>query len=87
MIDVIDLQQNVPLAPLTTLKIGGNARYFVVAETEAQVAESFDFAEKEKLDLFVLGGGSNVLISDKGFNGLVLQIGIVSSEFRVPSSE
>jgi len=73
---VIDLQQNVPLAPLTTLNIGGNARFFVVAESEAQVAEAFDYAEKENLKLFVLGGGSNVLISDKGFDGLVLQIAV-----------
>jgi len=73
---VIELQQNVPLAPLTTLKIGGNARLFVVAESEEQVAEAFDYAEKENLKLFVLGGGSNVLISDKGFDGLVLQIAV-----------
>ncbi len=73
---MIDLQKNVPLAPLTTLKIGGNARFFVVAATEAQVAEAFEFAEKENLQLFVLGGGSNVLISDSGFDGLVLKIAL-----------
>jgi UDP-N-acetylmuramate dehydrogenase len=73
---VIDLQQNVPLAPFTTLKIGGSARYFVRAETEDQVAEVFDLAANEDLELFVLGGGSNVLVSDKGFDGLVLQIAL-----------
>ncbi len=73
---MIDLQQNVPLAPLTTLNIGGNARFFVVAKTEDQIAEAFDLAEKEHLKLFVLGGGSNVLISDKGFDGLVLQVAL-----------
>ena len=74
---MIELQKNVPLAPLTTLRIGGNARYFVVAQTEAHVAEAFAFAEKEFLKLFVLGGGSNVLISDNGFDGLVLQIALL----------
>lgn len=73
---MIDLQQNIPLAPLTTLKIGGNARFFVVAESEEQVTEAFDLAEKEHLELFVLGGGSNVLIADKGFDGLVLKIAL-----------
>ena len=73
---MIDLQENVPLAPLTTLKVGGNARYLTVAKTEDQIAKAFDFAVREHLKLFVLGGGSNVLISDKGFDGLVLQVAL-----------
>lgn len=79
---MIDVQQNVPLAPLTTLKVGGNARFFFVAKTENQVPEAFEFAKAGSLDIFVLGGGSNVLISDDGFEGLVLQIGLqgVSSQ-------
>lgn len=73
---MIDVRQNVPLAGLTTLKIGGNARFFVVAETEGHIAEAFEFASDQDLALFVLGGGSNVLISDKGFDGLVLQVAL-----------
>ena len=71
-----ELQQDVYLGPLTTLDIGGPARFFVVAQNEKQIAEAFAFAEKESLDLFILGGGSNVLISDGGFDGLVLQIAL-----------
>ncbi len=77
------LQENVLLAPYTTLKIGGNARYFVRAETEEAVSEALMFAESKGLPVFVLGGGSNVLIADAGFDGLVLQIalkGMVLSE-------
>lgn len=70
----LHIQENVPLAPLTTLKIGGDARYFVKAETESQVAETVKFAEANSLKLFILGGGSNVLIADKGFDGVVLHI-------------
>jgi len=70
------LQENVPLAPLTTLKIGGPARFFVRAESEEQVVRAFEFARENSLRVFVLGGGSNVLISDKGFDGLVLQIAL-----------
>ena len=65
----IEVQKDVRLAPLTTLEIGGDARFFVVAHDESQIAEAFAFAESESLDLFVLGGGSNILISDKGFDG------------------
>ena len=71
-----DIKENYPLAPLTTLKIGGSARFFVRAESEEQVVRAFEFARENSLDVFVLGGGSNVLISDNGFDGLVLQIAL-----------
>ena len=78
---------NVPCAQFTTLKIGGPARFFVRAGTEDEVRKAFDFAGERDLPVFILGGGSNVLIADAGFDGLVLQIAIGSSEFRVSSSE
>ena len=81
MTNKFELKENVPLAPLTTLKIGGAARYFVRAETETQVADALRFAGDEDLDFFILGGGSNVLISDSGFDGLVLQIGLKGKAF------
>jgi UDP-N-acetylmuramate dehydrogenase len=70
------IQENIALAPLTTLSIGGEARFFVRAEAVEDVEAAVAFAEKKNLPLFVLGGGSNVLISDKGWPGLALQIGI-----------
>ncbi|CAN5426595.1 UDP-N-acetylmuramate dehydrogenase [soil metagenome] len=76
----LNIQENIPLSPLTTLGIGGNARYFVRAETEAEVADAVRFAAEKGLDLFILGGGSNVLISDRGFGGIVLQIAIKGIE-------
>ena len=72
----LKIEQNVLLAPLTTLKIGGAARFFVRAETERAVAEAFKFAEENGFELFVLGGGSNILVSDEGFDGVVLQIAL-----------
>jgi UDP-N-acetylmuramate dehydrogenase len=77
---LIKVRENVPLAPLTTMKIGGNARFFVRAETESQVAAAFDFAEENDFEIFILGGGSNVLIADEGFGGLVLQIALKGVE-------
>ena len=71
-----ELQENVNLAPLTTLKIGGRARFFVSAATETEVIEAVDFARENDLALFILGGGSNILIADEGFEGLVVQIAL-----------
>ena len=78
----IKIQENIPLAEFTTFKIGGNARFFVRAETEDEVVEAFNFANEHEFELFVLGGGSNVLISDEGFDGLVLQIALRGIEFK-----
>ena len=74
--------ENVPLAPLTTLKVGGPARYFVEAMTIAEVSEAVQFSQSRSLPLFVLGGGSNLVISDAGWPGLVLKIGITGINHR-----
>ena len=72
----MDLQENIPLAPLTTLKIGGPARFFVRAENDSDIVEALEFASDKGLEVFVLGGGSNILVADAGFDGLVLQIAL-----------
>ncbi|MEP7076398.1 MAG: UDP-N-acetylmuramate dehydrogenase [Acidobacteriota bacterium] len=72
----IQIQEHVKLAPFTTLRIGGPARYFVRAETERDVIEAFQFASANNLKTFVLGGGSNILVADAGFDGLVVQMAI-----------
>jgi UDP-N-acetylmuramate dehydrogenase len=76
------ITENVPLSPLTTLKVGGPARYFVEATTTAEVSEAVDFSRSRSLPLFVLGGGSNLVISDQGWPGLVLKIGITGINHR-----
>src|SRR5271165_4042749 len=70
------IQENVPLAPLTTLQVGGAARYFAQAKREDEVREAVDFAKTRELPLFVLGGGSNLVVADSGWPGLVLKIAI-----------
>ena len=72
----ISVLENVPLAPLTTLGVGGPARYFFRARSEPDIAAAFEFARRRDVEVFVMGGGSNILVSDTGFDGLVLQIGI-----------
>lgn len=72
----VKLQQNVPLAPLTTLQVGGAARYFVEARAAHEVTEAVQAAHDLQAPLFVMGGGSNLVISEAGWPGLVLKISI-----------
>lgn len=72
----VDFRENVPLASYTTLQIGGPARWFAEAATETQVVEALEFAEAGNLPVFILGGGSNILVSDVGFDGLVLRVAV-----------
>ena len=70
------LQENVPLAPLTTLGVGGPARFLIRVTEEKQVPEALEFAALGRWPVFVLGGGSNVLVSDRGFPGVVIQMAL-----------
>ena len=72
----VQIDQNISLAPYTTLRIGGPARYFVRVTTEDELLEAVRFARVQSLPIFVLGGGSNLLVSDEGFKGLVIQIAL-----------
>ncbi len=72
-----------PLHNLTTFDIGGRARYFTCVFSIKDVKDAFNFAHRHRISIFVLGGGSNILISDTGFNGLVLKNKIKGIEFEV----
>jgi len=67
------IQRNVSLASLTTFKIGGSAEYFVRALNLEILKQSLIWAKEKNLPFFILGGGSNILVSDKGFSGLVIK--------------
>lgn len=70
------LEENKPLAPYTTFGIGGPARWFVEARTQADAVEAAQWARERGVPLFVLGGGSNLLVADEGFAGLVLHVAL-----------
>ena len=70
------------LAPLTTLKVGGPARYFTEPKSAAEVAKASTLRARGDLPLFVLGGGSNLVISDAGWPGLVLKLAISGIDER-----
>ncbi|MFN0088198.1 MAG: UDP-N-acetylmuramate dehydrogenase [Blastocatellia bacterium] len=82
MASSLSIRENVRLAPMTTLGIGGPARYFAEAREEGEVPEAFAFARRRGLPVFVLGGGSNVLVADEGFSGLALRVAIEGVEWR-----
>lgn len=70
------IRENVPLAPFTTLQIGGPARFFAEATTEGEVCDALAFAKDSDLPVFLLGDGSNLLVADDGFPGLVLRVAV-----------
>jgi len=67
---------------MTTLGIGGPARYFIEAASDAEVREAVQFSAAQGVPLLVLGGGSNLVIADAGFPGLVLKVGLRGAERR-----
>ena len=71
-----EIREHVSLAPLTSFHIGGEARYFIDAKSVDDVSAAVRFAKEHSLPLFILGGGSNLLISEKGYDGVVVRIEI-----------
>jgi UDP-N-acetylmuramate dehydrogenase len=76
------MKENVQLAPYTTLGIGGPARFFAEARDESEMLSALTFAEQVRLPVFILGGGSNVLVADEGFPGLVVRVAIKGVTWR-----
>jgi UDP-N-acetylmuramate dehydrogenase len=70
----VTLRENVPLAPLTTLGLGGPARFYAECTTDDEIAGALTYARDRSLPVQLLGGGSNTVVADHGFDGLVLRI-------------
>ena len=71
---MITLKENIPLAPCTSFCIGGPARYLAEAGSAEQLRDALEFARKKGLDYYLIGGGTNLLVSDRGFDGLVILV-------------
>jgi len=78
-----NLQENISLAKHTTFRIGGPARYFTLAKNNEELIEAVKWTKENSSPFFILGGGSNLLVSDEGFNGLVIKVS--SFKFQVSS--
>jgi UDP-N-acetylmuramate dehydrogenase len=93
---LLKIETRVPLAPLTTLGVGGSAAHFARVEHETELREALSWAKQRALEVRVLGGGSNVVVADSGFPGLVIDMAIrgirihndgVSVEIRAAAGE
>jgi UDP-N-acetylmuramate dehydrogenase len=77
----MEIKTDIPLAPFTTYRIGGNTRYFSEVFSLEDLARTLDWAKERGLPYFILGGGSNILVSDQGFPGLVVRY--LDRDFKV----
>jgi len=71
---MIKMQENVPLAPLTSFRIGGNAKFYVEIGSVDELKEALIFAKDKDIKFYVLASGSNLLVSDNGFDGLIIRM-------------
>jgi UDP-N-acetylmuramate dehydrogenase len=69
-----EVQENVPLAPLTTFRIGGTARYLVDVRSEEECKEALQWAKEKGMPFVIFSGGSNVLVPDSGLNALIIRL-------------
>ncbi len=80
------VQQHVALAPRCTMGVGGQARFFVCADSVAQIQASCRWAQQAGIPTYVLGAGSNLLIADAGYDGLMLSLSPAMAEVTVRQS-
>lgn len=80
------IQEQVLLAPYTTFRVGGEADYFAEITTIEELHEAVAFAREKELPIFVLGGGSNIVLPDEGFRGLVLYMRIIGCRYMEPNN-
>ncbi|HEX2786907.1 MAG TPA: UDP-N-acetylmuramate dehydrogenase [Ignavibacteria bacterium] len=68
----MNIKENYPLSSLTTIGLGGPAKYIIECESPAEIKEAINFSREKNLKFYVLSGGSNVVFPDKGFDGVIL---------------
>ncbi|OGL22235.1 UDP-N-acetylenolpyruvoylglucosamine reductase [Candidatus Saccharibacteria bacterium RIFCSPHIGHO2_01_FULL_45_15] len=76
----MDIKTNIPLSTLTTMRLGGPARFFAEASTVEQLVNLYRNAKKLQQPVTIIGGGSNIIAHDEGFNGLIIRNGIKGFE-------
>jgi UDP-N-acetylmuramate dehydrogenase len=84
---MLKIQKNILLSKHTTFRIGGEAKFFAEAGNGKELKEALEYATKNKLKVFVLAGGSNVLFSDEGFDGLVIKLKTTGKNLKLLRKE
>lgn len=67
------IRENIPISTLTTMRLGGPARYVIEIEKPEEIPEAYDFAKSKNLPTFILGGGANTIGHDEGFDGVIIK--------------
>lgn len=81
------IKEHEPIAPRTTLKVGGTARYFCEATSISELRDALSFADSHSVRVFILGGGSNIVFTDGEYSGLVVKLSILGTEVLDEDSE
>lgn len=81
---MIKIEENKYFKDLTTFKVGGKIKYFTKVKNIDEVREAVDFAKNKSIDIFILGGGSDLLVSDKDFDGIVIKF--VGDSYKIEDS-
>ena len=84
---MLNIQKDVKLSDHSTFKIGGPAKEFVVVKSEKELIEVLNYVNENKMNFFILGGGSNILFDDRGFDGIVIKIGGVNRGIKIMSED
>lgn len=83
----MNVQKNISLATHTTFNIGGNARYFIEVTDLEEIQEALEYAKQNKSPFAIFGGGSNILVADDGFDGVVVKIALSALDIDLSSGE
>lgn len=73
---MLNIQENISLASRTSFGIGGDARFYVEINSPEELKEALQYAKEKNIDFYILGSGTNVLVSDRGFSGIIIKIGM-----------
>jgi len=77
-----EIKENIELKNFTTVKLGGAAKYFCECRSEGELIECLKYADEKKINIHILGGGSNTIFQDGGFDGLVIKTGMKGIELH-----
>lgn len=77
---------NEPLSKHTTLGIGGDALFFVEVETEDKLVSLLNFVKENKIPFYIIGGGTNILFSDDGFDGIIIKLAIRNEQLEIDNN-
>jgi UDP-N-acetylmuramate dehydrogenase len=82
----MQIQENISMSKYTTYKVGGLARFFAEPSNTQELVECFQFSKTHSTDWFIVGKGSNLVVSDHGFDGLIIYIGKTLKDISIQDS-